>query len=186
MLRFTIDWCLGLTLCAAACAFSCQGASSSQSQTAEAQSAVPPKPGTPAQNLVQGYLTLQAKLAADDQAGAHAAFGTVRSALSDKDLTIEPGLYKRMEQAIGEGASASKLPATRAAFANLSDAMLSLYANVESPLSEPLSVAFCPMARDGKGGKWLQRGTEIRNPYYGSEMLTCGSVENTLKPGKKL
>lgn len=33
--------------------------------------------------------------------------------------------------------------------------------------------AFCPMAP----GRWLQTETTISNPYYGSEMLTCGVFE---------
>jgi hypothetical protein len=33
-------------------------------------------------------------------------------------------------------------------------------------------VAYCPMARK----YWLQRGTAIRNPYYGKSMLECGRI----------
>ena len=36
-----------------------------------------------------------------------------------------------------------------------------------------ISVAFCPMAP----GRWLQEGKIIHNPYFGSEMLTCGVFE---------
>jgi len=39
-----------------------------------------------------------------------------------------------------------------------------------------LNVAFCPMADHDKGADWLQIGDDIRNPFYGSEMLTCGEV----------
>jgi len=34
----------------------------------------------------------------------------------------------------------------------------------------------CPMAFEGKGGFWLSNSKEIRNPYYGDEMLACGAV----------
>ncbi len=37
---------------------------------------------------------------------------------------------------------------------------------------------FCPMADEGKGAIWLSEVKEIKNPYFGSEMLTCGSVRN--------
>ncbi|GAA3509986.1 DUF3347 domain-containing protein [Aquimarina addita] len=40
---------------------------------------------------------------------------------------------------------------------------------------------FCPMAFDGAGGYWLSDSKEVRNPYYGDKMLTCGSVEKTIK-----
>ncbi|EMR02723.1 DUF3347 domain-containing protein [Cesiribacter andamanensis] len=39
---------------------------------------------------------------------------------------------------------------------------------------------YCPMAFDDKGGYWLSDSKEIRNPYYGDEMLTCGRVAQTL------
>ena len=34
----------------------------------------------------------------------------------------------------------------------------------------------CPMAFEGMGGEWLSNSKEIRNPYYGDEMLACGAV----------
>jgi len=34
----------------------------------------------------------------------------------------------------------------------------------------------CPMAMEGRGGEWLQRGREINNPYFGLQMQKCGSV----------
>lgn len=40
---------------------------------------------------------------------------------------------------------------------------------------------FCPMAFDNQGGFWLSDAAEIRNPYFGDEMLTCGSVQEKLK-----
>lgn len=40
---------------------------------------------------------------------------------------------------------------------------------------------YCPMANDGKGGSWLASESKIKNPYYGSGMLTCGSVEEEIK-----
>lgn len=40
---------------------------------------------------------------------------------------------------------------------------------------------FCPMAFDGKGGYWLSDSEEIRNPFFGDEMLICGSVNDVFK-----
>jgi hypothetical protein len=40
---------------------------------------------------------------------------------------------------------------------------------------------FCPMAFNDKGAYWLSDESKIRNPYFGDKMLTCGSVEETLK-----
>ncbi len=40
---------------------------------------------------------------------------------------------------------------------------------------------FCPMAFNNQGGFWLSESKEIRNPYFGDKMLTCGRVEETLQ-----
>lgn len=46
--------------------------------------------------------------------------------------------------------------------------------------SGSLFVQYCPMANDGDGGYWLASEKEIRNPYYGDEMLHCGEVKETI------
>ena len=33
------------------------------------------------------------------------------------------------------------------------------------------------MAFDFRGASWLQEEGELANPYFGAEMLRCGSVE---------
>jgi membrane fusion protein, copper/silver efflux system len=43
-----------------------------------------------------------------------------------------------------------------------------------------LYVQFCPMANNNLGAKWISTEAEIRNPYYGDAMLTCGSVVEVL------
>jgi hypothetical protein len=39
----------------------------------------------------------------------------------------------------------------------------------------------CPMYNDGKGANWLSKESTIKNPYYGSQMLTCGKTLETIK-----
>lgn len=39
---------------------------------------------------------------------------------------------------------------------------------------------FCPMANSGVGAYWLSEFKDIRNPYYGEAMLTCGETKETL------
>lgn len=43
---------------------------------------------------------------------------------------------------------------------------------------------FCPMAFNNKGAYWMSTEREIKNPYFGSKMLTCGSVEDSLDYAK--
>ena len=39
---------------------------------------------------------------------------------------------------------------------------------------------FCPMARNGEGAYWLSTTEEIRNPFFGDAMLTCGETKEIL------
>jgi Cu(I)/Ag(I) efflux system membrane fusion protein len=43
---------------------------------------------------------------------------------------------------------------------------------------------YCPMAFDNKGAYWLSESEEIRNPYFGKSMLTCGEVTTTYLKGQ--
>lgn len=45
----------------------------------------------------------------------------------------------------------------------------------------PVYYQHCPMANDGKGANWLSKENAIKNPYYGSQMLTCGKTVETIK-----
>ena len=44
--------------------------------------------------------------------------------------------------------------------------------------NDPIYEDYCPM----KKAYWLSNRTDIKNPFYGQSMLTCGKVNATLKP----
>ncbi|WP_310379014.1 DUF3347 domain-containing protein [Flavobacterium sp.] len=45
----------------------------------------------------------------------------------------------------------------------------------------PTYYQFCSMANNGKGANWLSKENAVKNPYYGSMMLSCGKVVETIK-----
>lgn len=67
----------------------------------------------------------------------------------------------------------------RETFALLSKDMYAL-AKV-SKLDTAVYYQHCPMYNDGKGANWLSKEEAVKNPYYGAQMLTCGSTVETLK-----
>jgi hypothetical protein len=73
----------------------------------------------------------------------------------------------------------SDLKAQRLAFARLNEAFIALLKNTSLD-SGNLYVAHCPMALDDEGASWVSHTKEIRNPYFGDSMLTCGSVTEQL------
>lgn len=46
---------------------------------------------------------------------------------------------------------------------------------------KPVYKIFCPMFNDNKGTFWLSDSREVKNPYYGKEMLSCGEVQEEIK-----
>jgi len=63
----------------------------------------------------------------------------------------------------------------REKFATLSNGMFELAKSVKLS-ADPVYQQYCPM----KKASWLSKDKAIKNPYYGSAMLTCGSVKTTL------
>lgn len=50
-----------------------------------------------------------------------------------------------------------------------------------SKFQSPIYIQHCPMANNGKGANWLSKESTVKNPYYGSKMLSCGKVVETIK-----
>ncbi|MBO0939353.1 DUF3347 domain-containing protein [Fibrella sp. HMF5335] len=70
----------------------------------------------------------------------------------------------------------------REQFDGLSTSMIALAKATKPAKGEaaPAYVQFCPMAAEGKGASWLSDKKEVRNPYYGNKMLTCGSEKKEI------
>ena len=47
--------------------------------------------------------------------------------------------------------------------------------------TQTLYVDHCPMYNDNKGATWLSEVKQIKNPYLGKKMPTCGSVKEEIK-----
>jgi hypothetical protein len=127
--------------------------------------------------ILADYLKIQEKLAADSITGiaapaqsiAHAASELNTSSLSGEYAAHLKDLPARLREAAGAVGKATDLNATRESFKDLSRPM-AMWATMSRPSG--INVVFCDMAK----ASWLQREGAIRNPYYGSQMLTCGQV----------
>jgi hypothetical protein len=73
----------------------------------------------------------------------------------------------------------TELEAQRAAFEKLTAPMEALLAGELE--SGELYKEYCPMAFNNKGASWLSQEKEIKNPYFGGRMLSCGKVTETLR-----
>tara|TARA_R110002167_G_scaffold56471_4_gene160244 strand:- start:12 stop:530 length:519 start_codon:yes stop_codon:yes gene_type:complete len=77
-----------------------------------------------------------------------------------------------------EIAATDNLKVQRKAFSELSTEMEALLRGKIT--SGKLYKDFCPMALNG-GAYWLSSIKDIRNPYYGAQMLSCGKVAEVIE-----
>ena len=68
----------------------------------------------------------------------------------------------------------------RKSFNQISESIINMEIGFK-PNNETLYVLHCPMANNNKGGDWISASKEVKNPYYGKAMLTCGEVSKEIK-----
>ena len=162
-------------LIATACSSPSQEQSSEQAQETQVANDVKEKPSAEQQSLVKvvdHYLLLKDALVASSLQEAQAK---ATSMLEVIDATNMMGVQQSAKQI----AAAENIETQRAYFDSLS---VYVYKHLESQNGEERTLykQFCPMAFDDRGAYWLSNAKEIRNPYFGDKMLSCGQVEETL------
>ncbi len=166
---------------------------SSLASTNHSEQSIPKYPPTFRQKLrplYEAYLQLQQGLGDDRLSEAQTAWEKLRAAVgtvTDEDLLPSAGEIWRdhaatLTQDLVRPVSAEEPEAFREAFEPVAQTILRLVEVCGHPFSEPLFEAFCPMAFNDRGARWLQRGEEIDNPYFGHAMRTCGFIEREFPP----
>ena len=119
-------------------------------------------------SIVEPYLKIHEALAADDMTPVKANAGAIATAAA----AFGAPAAKIGASAI-QLAAAADLAGARNRFGALSEELVAFVNGLHVPLPEDVRVAFCPMVQT----HWLQRGSTIANPYYGSQMPTCGEFK---------
>lgn len=120
------------------------------------------------------YLALKDALVLSDEKAAQAAAGDLQ-----KSLASYEGCEPTAEIAL-KIAGTANIADQRKNFTTLSADLIALMKNTELA-NGTIYVQHCPMANKGDGGDWLSKEKDIKNPYYGDEMLACGRVAEELK-----
>tara|TARA_R110000868_G_scaffold241497_3_gene496931 strand:- start:702600 stop:704402 length:1803 start_codon:yes stop_codon:yes gene_type:complete len=132
------------------------------------------------------YLDAQEQLANDDLGGfldTAKALSTIVASVQVTGLFGEQlGAWKAAANKLRISSPITTMDEARSIFEQMSGAILDLQSRFGNPTGEMLYTAHCPMAFDFKGADWVQRGTEIKNPYYGSEMHRCGTIQEVHEP----
>ena len=134
--------------------------------------------------LYGAYSELQKALAGDDPEASRRVARKLQEAIDQ----VNPGGLSReasvrweeermlLALAAKKAVESSSLASLRRHFGAISRGVLTLERTFRHAGDTIRYEAFCPMAFDNKGGSWLQIERDIRNPYFGSSMLSCGEV----------
>lgn len=134
-------------------------------------------------DLLKIYLDLKDALVASDQEQTKELARKGEEIASEiRSLSMDDmgkSHLSKLEEQFTDMASKSSLENQREHFVLLSQNMIQIGQQMNE-LETKLYVQHCPMSNKDKGANWLSLEEEIRNPYYGDAMLTCGSVMGTI------
>lgn len=122
--------------------------------------------------ILNEYFKIQDILTQDSVKGVDAAARTIVSVAGQVqagDAKVQ-ALIDTMK-ASAERMQGKELKAARNEFFELSKPLL-VYLNMHYSGDSEYFRFYCDMAKKG----WIQSKNDIRNPYYGSEMLKCGEL----------
>jgi len=135
------------------------------------------KPALNTRPLVKAYVKLAEPFAADK-----ADAGALEKLLKEIDglaKAVAPQVNEKVQaiRAIIETMKDKDLKEQRRLFKEASARIIELV-EAYPPPDMTISRFHCPMVK----ADWLGMSEDVRNPYYGSEMLECGKVTGTIKP----
>ncbi len=137
--------------------------------------------------IFDGYLLLKNALAEDNGKDAASAgnmmveaFGRVdtKALTPEKKKTFEEIADDAREHAEHIGKNGGNIKHQREHFDMLSQDIYQLAKTFGA--GQTLYFDHCPMYNDKKGADWLSETKEIKNPYLGKEMPTCGTLKEEL------
>jgi Cu(I)/Ag(I) efflux system membrane fusion protein len=137
-------------------------------------------------NVVQAYLTLKDQLVSDREASNSAS--KLLETLQAVEMKSFSGqahmMWMELQNTLKENSRAisetQKIKQQRRHFIALSNGMITLVKKFKPPVDR-LYIQFCPMADNDQGATWLSSEEQIRNPYFGDMMLTCGNVREEIE-----
>jgi Cu(I)/Ag(I) efflux system membrane fusion protein len=139
-------------------------------------------------NVYKAYLKMKNAFVAKEFDKVQADAKAVQSALGKVNMEELKGdnhvewmkQLNVMKPNIAKIASTVKPDEQKAAFANFNKAF---YESVKrfGLTGVTAYYQFCPMALNNKGAFWLSESADIRNPYFGSDMLTCGETRDAIR-----
>jgi len=139
---------------------------------------------SPLPTVLTLYYEVKNALVSADAATASKKAGEMLSVIKAVDVKTlsaeEQTAFSPLKDKLGADAKriseAKDIEKQREHFSALSLNMFTLAKAVKIS-TQPVYQDYCPM----KKAYWLSSEKDIKNPYYGSQMLACGSIKNTIQ-----
>ncbi|MBO6829376.1 DUF3347 domain-containing protein [Allomuricauda sp. ARW1Y1] len=138
-----------------------------------------------AEAILKGYFNLKDALVNDDNSKAKELGNTLAQSLKSFDASSYADSEQNELKDIIEDATEhaehigeSDIAHQREHFKTLSKDMADMVAITGTSMK--IYEQYCPMYDNNKGGAWLSMNEEIRNPYFGAQMLKCGKVQREI------
>ena len=125
--------------------------------------------------LLTSYYNIKDALVVGNASSASTSadeFVKTLTGIDSKSITIDT--RNALLKDAGNISQTTNIKNQRELFASFSTKMIAL-AKAIKLTSQSVYEAYCPM----KKASWLSSEKAIKNPYYGSAMLTCGSIKET-------
>jgi hypothetical protein len=127
-------------------------------------------------DLLSTYYNIKNALVAGDANSAASNADAFLKTVNTIDFkVISEGNAHILAKDAGKISTTKDLKKQREYFAGFSSNMAAV-AKALKVSDQPIYLQYCPM----KKASWLSSEKQIRNPYYGSSMLTCGEVTETI------
>lgn len=144
------------------------------------------------ETVLNSYYALRDALVSGDTAAANTAAGNLIQSADELKLdelksidtsniiiptakTYTGGISSEGKGLLGE----NNIEEKRKSFQMISGNLFDLTRTVRFS-KEKVYLLHCPMAFNNTGADWLSNSKEIRNPYFGDKMLTCGAVKDSV------
>ena len=139
-------------------------------------------------DVLDVYFSIQDALTKDDSKTVQTQGKLLKNALDNVDMELLKGdahmEWMKELNVLNDQASTldsdSDIEQQRVSFEIISETLKTVIGNFGTAGKHTVVVFHCPMAFNNKGADWLQDNPDLKNPYFGSSMLTCGEQKEVL------
>ena len=124
----------------------------------------------PVKSVLDHYLMIQTELAKDSVKSLDEHANAIAKSVKGDEMKMLSSDVATQAETL---AKAKDLKAAREAFKPLSTSLIKYLADNKAGKGK-YHEAYCPMVK----ASWLQAEKDIKNPYMGKSMLTCGVLKN--------